>query len=631
MLMQLRKPVAKVLTFLLFAVLILSFAVWGIGDIFQGSGRNTAVAVVGDSEIDRREFTRSLTRELNRLQSSLGSRLGIEEARALGLVDQILQQLISRALFDQKADDLGMVVSEAQIREGIIAEPAFHNQLGEFDRGRLIQVLRASNLSEEQFILSLQQDIKRQQIASAAVRARTVPEDLAKALYAYAQEQRVGETIAIALDSIEEPADPDETVLKAFHGERSGSFMTPETRSLTLIQLRAEDLSGEISIADEEIEAEYEARRQDFITPERRSLQQIVLDNEEDAQAARAELDGGADFAAVAESALGSAPIELGTFSETELAAQFPELAEAAFARADGGASLAESSFGWHVLLVTEIVPGSERSFEEVREDLRHELAMRQAVDSMISIANQMDDELGGGAPLEEAAERLNLSTRRIAALDSRGNDADGNEIEGLPPLDDFLPVVRETQPGEESLLTETRDGNYFILRVDGVTPAAERPLEEVRDDVIALWKDSERDRLARERAEALEARAEEGVQLIAIAQSEALPFVEREPLTRTADGAAAAGARELAATLFALKEGEVGSFRAGDSYYVTKLVEVRAVDPSADPETMDRLTAQLAGSLENDLLAQFSAALRQTYDISVNAQLIDEVLTTSY
>lgn len=631
MLMQMRKPVAKVLTFLLFAVLIMSFAVWGIGDIFHGSGRNTSVAVVGNAEIDQREFSRNLTRELNRLQSSVGARLGIEEARALGLVDQILQQLISQALFDQQADDLGMVVSEDQIREGIIAEPAFHNQLGEFDRGRLIQVLRASNMSEEQFIRSLQQDIKRQQIINAAVRGRAVPADLAKALYGYAQEQRVGEVVSVAIDGIPVPADPDEATLKTFHEERSGSFMTPETRSLTMIQLRAEDLSGEISISDEEIEAEYEARRQDFITPERRTLQQIVLDDEEAAQGAKAELDGGTEFAAVAESALGSAPIELGTFSRGELAVQFPELAEAAFADAEAGTSLAQSSFGWHVLLVTEIEPGSERSFEEVREELRNDLAMRQAVDSMISIANQLDDELGGGASLEEAADRLNLTPRQIAAMDSSGNNADGNQVADLPPLDDFLPVVRETQPGEESLLTETRDGNYFIVRVDGVTPAAEKPLEDVRDDVITLWKDSERDRMAREKAEGLVARAEEGVQLSAIAESEALPFAEPEPVNRTASGATEPGARELAGALFALKQGEVSSFRAGDSYHVTKLTEIRAADPSADPETMERLTAQLAGSMEGDLLTQFSAALRQTYDISVNAQLIDEVLTTSY
>ena len=631
MLMQMRKPVAKVLTFMLFAVLILSFAVWGIGDIFHGSGRNTAVVTVEDSEIDQRAFSRNLTRELNRLQSSVGARLGIEEARALGLVDQILQQLISQALFDQQANDLGMVVSETQIRDGIIAEPAFQNQLGEFDRGRLIQVLRASNLSEEEFILSLQQDIKRQQIAGAAVRGRTVPEDLAEALYGYAQEQRVGETIAVAIDSIPEPADPDDASLKTFHEERSSSFMTPETRSLTMIQLRAEDLSGEISVSEEDIQAEYEARRQSFITPERRSLQQIVLDSEDAAQAAKAELDGGADFAAVAQSALGSAPIELGTFSRDELAAQFPELAEAAFAGGEESANLAQSAFGWHLLLVTEIEPGSERSFEEVREELRTDLSMRQAVDSMISIANQLDDELGGGASLEEAAEQLNLVPRQIAAIDSNGNDADGNAIADLPPLDDFLPVVRETQPGEESLLTETRDGNYFILRVDGVTPAAEKPLEEVRDDVIALWKDSERDRLARERAEALVARAQEGIQLSAIAESEGLPFAERTPLTRSGGGASEPGDRELAAALFALKQGEISSLRAGDSYQVAKLIEIRPADPSADRETVERLTAQLADAMEGDLLAQFAAALRQSYNVSVNAQLIDEVLTTSY
>ncbi|MGF1609469.1 MAG: peptidyl-prolyl cis-trans isomerase [Kiloniellales bacterium] len=630
MLMQMRKPVAKVLTLLLFAVLILSFAVWGIGDIFRGAGRVNSVAVVGDTEIDQQDFSRALTREMNRLQTTFGTQLDIDQARAFGVVDQVLGQLINRALFDEQARRLGMVVSEEQIRDRIIAEPAFHNQFGEFDRNRFVQVLRGTGLSEGQFVDTLRHDIRRQQIADAATGALTAPETLAKALYAYDQEQRVGETITIPLSSVADPGQPDEQAIKAFYDENQDSFMKPETRAITLVQLHAEDLALEIAVAEDELRAEFEQRHADFVTPEQRTLEQIVLPDEEAARQARAELDGGADFASVAASATGGAPLDLGTFAREELAGEFPDLAEAAFRTPAGEVSQpVKSGFGWHLLHVIAVEPGHDPTFQDVRDELEHDIAMRQAIDSMISIANQLDDELASGAPLEEAASRLDLEARAIPAIDDRGDDAEGRAIEGLPPLDDLLPVLRETAAGEESLLTETSDGNYFILRVDGVTPAAPWPLEQVRNEVISRWQASERDRLAREQAQALAARAQEGVQLSALAEQEGLAYGTSEPLTRAGDGESGPGDRALAGQLFSLRQGEVTSYRAGDSYRVAKLIELRKAEPASAGEALGRVRERLSVSLENDLLAQFSNALRQEFGVSVNSRLIEDVLAS--
>ena len=630
MLMQMRKPVAKIVTLLLFSVLILSFAVWGIGDIFRGSGRASSVAVVGETEIDQQDFSRALTRELNRLQSTFGTRLDIDQARAFGVVDQVLQQLINRALFDEQARRLGLVVSEQQIKDRIIAEPAFHNEFGEFDRNRFVQVLRGTGLSEDQFVDTLRKDIRRQQIADAATGSLTAPETLTKALYAYDQERRIGETITIPLSSVADPGQPDEAAISAFYEEHSESFMKPETRSVALLQLHSADLAQEIAVSDEELEAEFEERRADFVTPEQRTLEQIVLPDEAAAQQARQALDDGADFATVAEDTTGSAPLDLGTFAREELANEFPDLAEAAFSTEAGVVSQpVESGFGWHLIHVTAVDPGHEPTFDEVKDELKHDIAMRQSVDSMISIANQLDDELAGGARLEEAASRLDLQVTAIPAIDEHGNDADGQAIEGLPPLDDLLPVLQETAPGEESLLTETSDGNYFVLRVDGVAPAAPRALDQVRDEVVTRWQATERDRLARERAEALVARAEEGLQLRALAEDEGLAHRDSEPLTRGGEGESGPGDRALAGQLFALEKGEVTSYRAGDSYTVAKLVEIRAADPAAAGEALDAVRESLSVSLENDLLTQFSNALRQDFGLSINSQLIEDVIAT--
>ena len=632
MLMQLRKPIAKVVTFALFGLLIMSFAVWGIGDIFRGPGQNTTIAEVGDTQIDENEFTRVLSREINRLSASFGGRLDFEQARALGIVDQVLGQLVNRALFNQQAKDMGMVVTEDQVKTQILREPAFQNQLGEFERSRFVQVLQASNLSEEQFIDTLRQDVVRQQIIGAVAGTPFAPGTLAEALHAYAEERRDAETLLVAYDAMAEPADPDDATLTEFYDEQGANFMTPETRSLTVIQLRAEDFAGEIAIADDALEAAFETRRGDFARPERRGLEQIVLDDQDTANQAKAEIDGGADFAAVAQS-YGGTPIDLGVQSRDDIAAQLPAVADAAFAGSEGSvAGPVESPFGWHLVRVTSIEAGYEPSFDDVRDQLRDELALREAVDSMISIANQLDDELAGGAGLEEVAGSLDLTVTTIPAIDAQGRDAEGNAIEGLPPLNEFLQVVRETRSGEDSLLTETPDGNYFILRVDGITPATTRPLDAVRADVIALWKQQERERLARAQAEALAQRARDGETLAAIAETEGLSVETQNGLTREGGGDAALISPELRNNLFDIKPGAITTARGVRGVQVAKLVEIRPVEAGADPDGVTAIRDSLQQSLQNDLLVQFSTALSQQYDLNINHGLIDNLLTqTAY
>lgn len=629
MLMQIRKPVAKVITFALFSMLIASFAIWGIGDIFRGPGRNTSVAEVGDTRIEQSEFTRILSREINRLSASFGGRLDFEQARALGIVDQVLGQLVNRALFDQQAKVMGMMVTEDQVKNQILREPAFQNQLGEFERGRFIQVLQASNLSEEQFIATLRQDVVRQQIIGAITGAQVAPETLAEALHAYAEERRDAETLLVAFETMAEPADPDDRTLSAFYEEQGANFTAPETRNLTLIQLRSEDFAGEIAISEDVLKSEFEARRSEFARPERRNLEQFVLDDEETAGQAKSELDGGADFATVAKNYGDGEPIDLGLQSRDDIAAQIPEVADAAFAGAEGAvAGPVESGFGWHLVRVTGIEAGYEPTFDDIRDQLREDLALREAVDSMISIANQLDDELASGANLEEVAGALDLMVTAIPAIDSQGRDAAGNAIEGLPPLNEFLQVLRETPSGEESLLTETPDGNYFIVRVDGITPAVTRPLDQVRTDVITLWKQQERERLAREQAEGLAQRARDGETLAAIAETEGLSVVTQSGLTRQGGGDAALISPDLRNNLFAIKSGEITMARGVKGVQVAKLTEIRAIEAGADPDGVTAIRDNLQRSLETDLLVQFSTALSQQYDLSVNQQLIDNLLT---
>ena len=214
-----RNWAVKAVLFVLFGLLIASFAVWGIGDIFRGGGQVQSVAEVGGTQILQQDFARTLSREINRISARFGGQLDMEQARALGIVDQVLGQMIGRTLFELKAADMGMLVTDEQIRQRIRQEPAFQNEAGQFDRNRFVQTLQISGLGEQEYVETLRRDILRQQIAGAISDAVAAPRQLADALYRYREERRIAEIIIVPNDSITGLPEPDDAALQAFHKE----------------------------------------------------------------------------------------------------------------------------------------------------------------------------------------------------------------------------------------------------------------------------------------------------------------------------------------------------------------------------------------------------------------------------
>lgn len=622
---SLRKKVARAVTIVLFGLLILSFAVWGIGDVVRGVGQEVAVAEVGDQSIRQAAFSAQLSREMNRLRQSFGGQFDTEQARALGLVDQVLQQMITRSLYEEQADRMGLAASDDQIRARIAREPSFLDESGAFSRARFDRVLQMSNMSEDEFVAAMRADVKRQQLADSLTGGVAVPRPLTEALYAYQEEQRVANTALIAYDSITELPTPDEDTLTAFYKEKAEDFQAPEYRAITLVRLTPDDLLDEVAVSEEDLREEFEARRDEFAVPERRTMEQIVFSDGETTEEARQRLEAGVEFAAVAQEFTGAPPVDLGTLSREEM---LGELAEPAFALQPNAVSEPiESPFGWHIIRVVEAEPGREPSFEETREELWRELATRQAIDSMVSIANQFDDELAAGATIEEAARALDLKVHKIPAVDRQGNAPDGEPVEELPTDNEFLPLVFETPAGETSLLSETAAGGYFIVRVDGVTPPATRPFAEVREEVVDRWTTEQREKLARERAQAIADQARKGDGLKAAAEAEGLEVVTSEPMTRDESDPTVAPSPALPQALFAMAEGDVTTVPARGGILVAELADIKPVDAQADGDEFDALRDQLATAIKGDLLAEFSRALHQDFDVTVNRRVLNDIV----
>jgi peptidyl-prolyl cis-trans isomerase D len=346
----------------------------------------------------------------------------------------------------------------------------------------------------------------------------------------------------------------------------------------------------------------------------------------------------GTPFAEAAKAASGGDPLDVGTFSQTELqqylgnvfadAAVNRQVTDALFAAAPGAAvDPVKGPIGWHVLSVSKVEPPSLQPLDSVRDRLRHEIAVRQATDDLVEVANQLDDELGAGTPLAEAAEKLGLTASTIPAVDRTGKDPNGKTIAAAD--NQVLSIAfDELSEGDESPMTDTGDAGYVVVHLDGIQAAATRPLDAVRDKVIADWQAAERKKATDAKAQAVVDRIRAGTGIGRIAHEMGQPVQVSQPFSRSGGDPAAQIAGPLAERLFAVKLGEVVSGRApaDDGAVVAVLVEVKPADLANSKEQIDQLAQQLSRSMSGDIYEELSAGLRESIGVSKNQDLVDSL-----
>jgi peptidyl-prolyl cis-trans isomerase D len=609
----------------LLMVLVVSFAIWGIGDIFR-SGRQVEVARVGDVAISDTAFSQRFREEMGRLRSMFGGKLDLSQAIAIGVPDRVLDGMVQSTLFDVEAADLKLTAGTGEVVQWIRRNPNFQNSLGKFDRTLFERTLRANGMSEEDFIALLAHDFRRQQLSDAISGGAVAPEALTTFLYDYREEQRLADVIPVRASTIGDIPQPDETTLRAFHQEHSDKFMAPEYRSLVAVVLRPEDIAAEIAISDEDLHNEFEARRGEFQTPERRTIEQIVVDSEQKRDQAMNLLHEGRAFDAVAKAVTGSGPIELGTVTRDGL--PFPALADAAFALdQDQVSEPVKTDFGWHILHVTAIQPAHEATFEEVRKKLRDDLALDRATDDLVTLGNGLEDELAGGASLEDAAQALNLKTLKIDAIDRGGHDPSGAVVPGLPEDSGFLEAVFTAEVGQTSPLTDTSNGGYYMMRVDGITPAALRPFEQVRDQVAAAWRAAQQQKEAEERAQKIADQVKGGGSITDVASENGLSVTRTEPLTRDAQAAVSGGSSGLTDKLFAMRVGDVTTATAKDGAVVAQLAEIRPATADTAPQVSEQIAGALSHDYDRAVLDAFTASLRQEHGVTINRDVMNRLV----
>jgi peptidyl-prolyl cis-trans isomerase D len=551
-LQSIRDRLTGIIAIFIFAILIIPFAFVGVSSYFTSDAVN-AVAVVNDQEITANEFNQGFQNYRRRMQAQLGTAFDAEQFDQAIIRRQFLDQMIDEELLAQVSLDAGLTVSNEALATRIRTLGAFEVD-GEFNADVYQATLTAQGLTPQQFETDIRTSMVLSQFPTAiAESAIATPGELRD--YARLQDQERSFTAIVVpavpapVEGAEEGAEEavDEAAVTAWYEEHQSDYYSEEQVIIEYLELDAAQLGGAIAPDEEVLKARFEEQKARFVTPEARLASHILLEvaaeaPQVDVESAREQAEElsrrareGEDFAALAREHsqdIGSAETggDLGWIE--------PGYMVQAFEDALYGLSLerpvsepVQTGFGWHVIQLREIRPAEGMTYTEARDILLAEYQTEADERRFLEQADRMVDIIyEDPTTLSAAADELGLQVQEAGPFGRLGGEGIAANPEVVAAA--FSDLV--LSQGAVSDPVDLGENHIALLRLKEHRPAALKPLEEVRDAVVASVRRRNAMQAAEATAQELLASLQEGTAIAELAQSRGLELVQAAAAKRT-------------------------------------------------------------------------------------------------
>jgi peptidyl-prolyl cis-trans isomerase D len=530
-------PVAKIIL----GAVILSFALAGIGS-YLGQTPEQPVAEVNGVKISQTEYSRAFQNERNRLEQQFGeyfAQISADPNYMAQIRQGVIDRLVQQELQTQLAAELGLRVSDESIKKTILELPYF--QVGEkFNNDRYLQVIRQMNFQPDAFREYLRKDMTRSQLVSAVAGTDFALDSELNSAIALQQQTRSIDYLVIDKETLANDITISDQEISDYYELNASQFLSAEMVAVDYIELNASDINVE-SVSEDDVKAYYEQNKAQYIEPEKRRVSHILIDNSEDDDAAKekaesllAQLDGGADFAELAESSsddIVSGEIG-GDLEWIERDVMDPAFEDATFALAKVGdySEVVASEFGYHIIKLTDLQPEQIKAFDSVKADLRAELEQSEKVDAyyekqteMGALAFEISDRL------DDAAEAAGIEVKTTPLLARNALPEPLNN----PAVVSALFSVELLEDKVNSEVIELGDEHAIVVRVKEHQPAATKSLEAVQAEIKTQLVREKSSELAKQKARTLYAQIESGTSLTDLATQEGLTIKQEPQLAR--------------------------------------------------------------------------------------------------
>ncbi len=510
-LQSIRERLTGILAFAILGILIVPFALVGVNQYFTSSTGNI-VARINEKEITFNDFNQSFSNYRRRMQSIMGAAYDPVEFDGLIIRREHLDSLIDQELITQAAESMGLDVDDATLAEEIGKIPAFQVD-GEFNVDVYQSRLQIQGLTPNQF----QNEMRLQFVVSQLPRNITAssiatPAELTE-FVALLDQKRTFRTAMVPAEKAEPPVEFSEEDITAWYDSHNDDYQSQEQVVIEYVELDAAFLPAGLPPEEDLLREQFETQKARFISPEQRQVSHILIEVAADAGEADKETTrqiaedlskrarDGEDFATLAkensqDQGSASQGGDLG-WVETGVMVQAFENAMYELSMEAPISEPIQTGFGWHVIQLREIREATGMNFDEARMILVTEYNEDIAARAFLEQADRLVDLIyEDPTTLESAALVMELQVDEIGPFTRAG----GEGIAAFPEVIEAAYSDLVLLQGSVSDPVNLDENRLVMIKLKEHLPVALKPLEEVRDDVIA----SLNDKLARDNANAV-------------------------------------------------------------------------------------------------------------------------------
>ena len=599
-------------------VVTVPFALWGVASYRSMSKDSGALATVDGVKITQQEFDNAVRQQQDRMRQAMGANYDPAMFDKPEIKHSILKGLVNQRLLMTKAQKEGLTVSDAQLAQVIAGINAFQKD-GKFDKQLYKAVLARQNMTPLMFEARVRQELAMRQLTDAYSRNGYASSVVADNLIRLNGQQRVVRIARVSPDAFMKQAQVDDAAVKTYYEKNQSEFHVPQQARVEYVELSAADLLPKIHVSDDDIKRYYEDHKNEYSTQEQRDAAHILISVAPKAtpaqiKTARAKAErilkeakkAPQKFSELAKKysedpASARNGGDLGFFSRGMMVKAFDD---AAFSLKPGQISgLVRSQFGFHIIKLLAVKPGSIKPLAQVRDSIVQQLKKRKADDKFAELADKFSNTVYEQSDsLKPAAELVGMPVQKSGWLDKGRPGKLPWNAKALQAV--FSNDVLNEKRNSEAV--EIAPNTLLSVRLLQSRPASTRPLKEVASAI--------RHKLQRQRAQ--EMAVKKGKKILADLQKGkkvSLRWTAAKSVTRPRHPGLEPG---LARQVFQAKTDKLPVYAGtestqGEGYLLAQVDAVKPVGKITDAQRA-RYEQQLRRVTGDELLKAFLADARK-------------------
>lgn len=598
-----RSWVAKILM----GLLVVSFAVWGINDVFKSNNKDN-LATVNGKDITIAEYKTEFDRFIKRASEETKQTVTTQQVRDAKEDIAILEQMVSEKAFGALMQLIGVYVSDTKLKTEIAKIPAFIDPTtGKFSEIAYQQTLSQNKLTVAQFETSVRNDMARQLMTVASVSGFRAPKYYSSQTLAYSTERRTVSMLPVTPAMVGGAPTPTDQDLQNFYNQNKERLMRPETRDVTVVVAQLTDFLPKVKVDEAEVQKIFNIQKDKLVVPAKRSFVQIVAPDEAKANQAAAMLKAGKNPVEISKALGLQNPL---TFNDSTLS-QIPdkEVGKAVFAAQVGVASAVKGALSYSAFVVTSEQVEKAADFAAASVKIREELAKEQAGQELTNATETYEQAVSQGDSVEVAAGKAGFKITKLVGITQQGQELATGKVPDLisnimSGFDDVFNIAK----GDTTDLLTSKNDSYVAFRVDNIKPKAPVPLAEVKTELAQAWVREELGKRVKAKAEEI-LKVAQASSLEAAAKKYNLTIVKPpQPLLR------GQGSKELSAAIFDAKKGTItfGPVADGVQYAVVRVDNIQRDDENKAPDRLAQAEQSVRGSVQEDIMTIWGNIARE-------------------